>query len=145
MVEKPLRLLLIEDNPGDVRLVQENMRERPYVKIQVAETLQDGLEILEDRPPDVILLDLGLPDSQGIDTVQKVVTAAPEVPVIVLTGLDDEEVGVSAVKAGAQDYLMKGQWAEQLLPRIIRFALERSEVQSELRRLNQELILTPSL
>ena len=139
MTVTPLRVLLIEDNPGDARLVHEFLREIPGLEICHVDRLAAGLDHLKDHDVNVILLDLGLPDSKGLDTVRRVVAEAPGKPVIVLTGLNDEETGVEAVRAGAEDYLSKGELAGQILPRTIRYAIERSENQSQLRHLNQLL------
>lgn len=139
MIRKSLKLLLVEDNPGDVRLVKETFRDKPGIELQQAECLASCFRLLERERYDVVLLDLGLPDSQGLDTVKRFVAAFPKVPLIVLTGLDDDEAGIAAVQAGAEDYLTKGLWAEQALPRAIHYAIERNEVSLQLKRLNEVL------
>jgi serine phosphatase RsbU (regulator of sigma subunit) len=125
---KTVRILLIEDNPGTARLIRESLSEAPGAafELQHADRLQAGLKILAQGGIDLILLDLSLPESWGINTLLKVREAAPAVPVIVLTGLDDETDAVTAVQEGAQDYLVKGQVTGSLLVRSIRYAIERS-------------------
>lgn len=132
------RVLLIEDDPDDALLIKEILTEghEPLLQVQLvtADKLQSGFERLRDGDIDLILLDLSLPDSQGHDTVIKVCRQAPEVPVIVLTGADDETLAIQAVKSGAQDYLVKGQVDGRLLTRSIRYAIERRRLESELER-----------
>ena len=110
MGNRPIKTLLVEDNPGDSRLIREMLAEARGVtfNLEYADRLQTGLEHLREGGIDVILLDLGLPDSQGLETLSKTYAQAPEVPIVVLTGLDDEMLGVQAVNKGAQDYLIKG-------------------------------------
>ena len=137
MDDKPIRILLIEDNPGDVRLIREMLAEAATTGFDLvcADRLSTGLERLLQGGIDILLLDLGLPDSQGVDTFTKVHGEAPEVPIIVLTGLDDDVVAVTSVGAGAQDYLVKGQMDSNLLVRSIRYAIQRQRMQAELRAL----------
>jgi len=139
MENEPTRILLIEDNPGDVRLIQEMLKEAAGATFEVVcvERLSTGLEHLSEGGIDILLLDLGLPDSQGVDTFAKVHGEAPQVPIIVLTGLDDDVVAVTAVGAGAQDYLVKGQVDGSLLVRSIRYAIERKRAEEEIRKLGQ--------
>ncbi len=136
---KSLKVLLVEDNPGDARLVRETFRDKTGVRITHTESLAGCIETLENESFDVVLLDLGLPDSNGLETVQTFVKNFPDTPLIVLTGLDDDEAGIAAVQAGAEDYLTKGLWAEQALPRAIHYAIERNEVSLQLKRLNKVL------
>ena len=130
------RVLLIEDSRADAGLIRAHLTraQRPNEQIRVVhvETLADGLEHLAEGGSDVVLLDLHLPDSRGIETVVRAVEAAPHVPVIVLTGLDDEQVGARAVQAGAQDYLVKGFLDGALLTRSMRFSAERHRLRAEL-------------
>jgi GAF domain-containing protein len=127
----PIRILLIEDNPGDARLLQEMLVEAKGLSFELEqrEQLSTGLEWLAEGNPDVILLDLSLPDSQGFDTVTQVLAQAPQAPIIVLSGLDDEDLAVSAVRVGAQDYLVKGQVSSDLLARAIHYAIERKRAE----------------
>lgn len=123
-----LKLLLIEDNPGDARLIQDMLADAPNVGFSLAweQTLKNGLESLGREAPDAVLLDLGLPDSpQRSVSFTRVQSAAPNVPIIVLTGLDDETFAVTTVRRGAQDYLVKGRIDTVTLVRTIRYAIAR--------------------
>lgn len=133
-----IRILLIEDNPGDARLIREALAEAgsTQVRLETADDLKTGFAVLEKGNIDLILLDLTLPDSQGLETVSRVHHQAPEVPIVVLTGLNDEAAAVQAVREGAQDYLMKGEASGSLLIRSIRYAIERHRMQSALRILS---------
>jgi PAS domain S-box-containing protein len=130
-----MRVLLIEDNEDDAYLVQETLSERqdPKCDLEWTDRLRRGLKRLADGHFDVVLLDLSLPDSQGIETFDKLQAQAHDVPLVVLTGLDDEAMAVQAVRKGAQDYLVKGRWAPDLLVRAIRYAVERKRVEAALR------------
>ena len=138
MSEEPIKVLLIEDNPGDARLIREALAEARGATFDLAwvERLEMGLQRLAEGGIDVVLLDLGLPDSWGLDTVSRAHAQARQVPIIVLTGSEDEEVGVKAVQAGAQDYLVKGEVDSNLLVRSMRYALERQRMRAELRNLS---------
>ena len=135
MRDDPIKVLLIEDNPGDARLIQELLSEakRTSFEIKVAERLSDGLEALLEKQFDIVLLDLALPDSSGLDTLAKAHSKARQVSIIVLTGLNDEELAVEAVRKGAQDYMVKGQIDENSLSRAIRYAIERKQAEEALR------------
>ena len=135
MDNKFIRVLLIEDNPGDARLIQETLAEAGRVKfaLEHVDNLETGLERLSRGGVDLILLDLGLPDSRGLDTFVKTHTQAPEVPIVVLTGLDNETMAIKAVQSGAQDYLIKGQIDDHLLVRALLYAIERGKLVGELR------------
>ncbi len=134
MRDGPLRVLLIEDNPGDVRLIKEMLVEagKTNISIESADTLSAGLDLLTTGDFDAALLDLGLPDSQGLATLGKVYVRAPGIPIVVLTGQEDEAVALEAVKQGAQDYLVKGEVDEKLLVRSIHYAVERRRLLAEL-------------
>jgi Flp pilus assembly CpaE family ATPase len=127
MEHKLINVLLIEDNPGDTRLIQELLKEAKAVptRLLCADRLSSGLEVLSKGGVDVVLLDLSLHDSKGLDTFSRVHMHAKELPVIVLTGLDDEELAMKAVQDGAQDYIAKGTVNSQSLVRAVRFAVER--------------------
>jgi signal transduction histidine kinase len=129
-----LNVLLIEDNPGDARLIQL-MLDEAAAEIEVAlaraDRLSAGLEWLHGSPIDVVLLDLSLPDSQGFDTFTRLHDHAPSVPIVVLSGLQDEEMAVRAVHAGAQDYLVKGQVNGHVLVRALRYAVERQRLEQQ--------------
>jgi signal transduction histidine kinase/DNA-binding NarL/FixJ family response regulator len=135
-----IRTLLVEDNPGDARLLRELLSEVTSLRtrLQHAARLSDAVEILRNETIDVLLLDLSLPDAHGVDTVSRANAAAPLVPIVVLTGLDDESTAIRAVHAGAQDYLVKGQVEPQLLGRAIRYAMERKRAEENARRLLHE-------
>jgi signal transduction histidine kinase len=137
------RALLIEDNPGDARLIQETLRQipgRPF-EADAVSTLADGLERLARESFDLLLLDLGLPDSQGGASIQKVRNHDPDLAIVVLTGLNDERVAVEALQLGAQDYLIKGDYQPNELGRSLRYAFERKQVENALReaRLNEQI------
>jgi signal transduction histidine kinase len=135
------RALLIEDNPDDACLLEEALNEAKDASIELVhvEQLNDAAKLLKEKAFDVILLDLSLPDSRGIETVLRMQSEAPAVPIIVLTGLDDDNVALQAVRAGAQDYLVKGEINARSLVRAIRYASERKKSYEELSRLAQEL------
>ncbi len=133
-----LKILVIEDNPADVRLLQKMLADWPF-DIDSAGRLSAGIEKIEHVKVDLILLDLSLPDSQGIETFYQIHCHAPQIPVIVLTGLEDEAVGSEAVQVGAQDYLVKGQVLPGLLGRSIKYAVERHQSDLKMKRLNDSL------
>jgi two-component system cell cycle response regulator len=137
MTTQQIRALLIEDNPGDARLIEMALSETraAFFQLEKVERLSDGLERLAAGGIDVLLLDLSLPDSHGIETFERVAAEAPGVPIVVLSGMSDEQLGARAVNAGAQDYLVKGRGDGESLARAILYALERHELQRELRRL----------
>jgi len=124
-----LRILMVEDNPGDVRLVKETLTQdqRWPFELHSEGRLAAGLERLQAERFDLVLLDLGLPDAKGIATFQDVQRHAPAVPVVVLTGSDDQEVAVQAIQEGAQDYLVKGAVDGDRLWRAIRYGIERKK------------------
>jgi signal transduction histidine kinase len=133
MSHKRRKILLIEDNPGDVRLIREMLTEVPGVSWELESTgrLSTGLEYLGKQQPDIILLDLGLPDSQGLETLGKICSKTTTVPIVVLTGLDDEAIANQAVHKGAQDYLSKDDINGRLLWRVMRYAMERKRMEAE--------------
>jgi predicted heme/steroid binding protein/ActR/RegA family two-component response regulator/uncharacterized membrane protein len=123
-----VRILLIEDNPGDARLIQDMLSESRAAEFSVEwkQTLNDGLEALAANPPDAVLLDLGLPDSpQRSVSFTRVQATGPNVPIVILTGLDDETFAVTTVRRGAQDYLVKGRIDAGTLVRTIRYGIAR--------------------
>jgi serine phosphatase RsbU (regulator of sigma subunit) len=132
----PLTVLLIEDDDGDALLVEEYLHEAG-----APITLQRARSLAEVRPPlpgvACVLLDLGLPDSRDLDGVHWLQEQAPRVAIVVLTGLSDEHLGAEAVRAGAQDYLVKGQVDGALLHRVIRYAVERRRAQDVQRQLRE--------
>jgi diguanylate cyclase (GGDEF)-like protein len=139
-----IAILVIEDNPADARLIREQLRlvARTRFAIRHADRLSAGLDELAKELPDIILLDLSLPDSLGLDTLAKVRACVPDVPLVVLTGSDDEDLAVSAAMAGAQDYLVKGQLSGPQLARAMRIAVERVKRQRQVQVLAMEDDLT---
>jgi PAS domain S-box-containing protein len=130
------RILLVEDNLGDARLLQEMLAEVDPDQFALTHVLRlhQALECLKQRAFAAILLDLTLPDGSGMETITRVRTAVPDVPIVVLTGLSDESFAVSAVREGAQDYLVKGQIDGLLLVRALRYAMERHRLLYERQR-----------
>src|ERR1700728_374169 len=133
MKEKTLKVLLVEDNAGDVRLLREMFSKERAGSFELSHCLRMGEaeRHLSKGGVDIVLLDMGLPDGHGLDTVRRAHAAAPGVPMIVLTGLDDEALAAEAMKEGAQDYLIKGQIENRALPRALRHAIERQRMQEE--------------
>jgi diguanylate cyclase (GGDEF)-like protein len=129
-------VLLIEDNPGDARLIREMLAEQDDVSFRLshADRLSRGMELLGHNDIDLVLLDLTLPDSHGIETFTKVYAHAPKVPIIVLSGNDDQQLALYAVKSGAQDYLVKGKIDRELLLKAMQYSIERKRYQEELER-----------
>lgn len=137
-MDKIFKLLLVEDNHGDADLIS-NMLEgiaEPRYAITEAQRLGQALELAGSNNFDLIVLDLGLPDSSGLDTLRSIVAALPDLPIVILTGLFEEQLGTEALKLGAQDFLNKNQLNAQVLTRVLRYAYERRAVESE--RLNAE-------
>ncbi len=135
-------ILLIEDNPGDAHLVNIYMKDAAF-KFEMfhAETLFEGQDIITKQEIDIVLLDLSLPDTQGFKTLNLYLEKVPDVPVIVLTGVNNEIVGYQAVKAGAQDYLVKGQFDGKLLGRSIRYAIQRHKEVQKLEDTKREMTI----
>jgi signal transduction histidine kinase/DNA-binding response OmpR family regulator/signal transduction protein with GAF and PtsI domain len=130
--DAPTRILLIEDNPDDARLLRKMLieaRRFPF-DLQHADRLSAGLERLADDDVDVVLLDLSLPDSAGLDTFTRTLAQAPHTPIVVLSGLDDAGIAFDAVRAGAQDYLTKAEVDGNLLARAIHYAIERKRAET---------------
>jgi signal transduction histidine kinase len=141
MSTNAITVLLIEDNPGDARLMREMLTEGIGTPFDLHHTdrLSTGLECLARGGIDVVLLDLSLPDSQGLDTFSKTYSHTPHVPIILLTGLDDEVLADRAVREGAQDYLVKGEVNSSLLRRAIHYAMERKRAEEERKKLEAAL------
>src|SRR5260370_17761919 len=117
MTPSTTKILLVEDNPGDARLLQEAFEEITKMRFQfiLCKTLKEALECLADGRPDVCLLDLGLPDAQGLEAVQNIRRESPDLPIVVLTVLNDETLALQALHEGAQHYLAKGNIAANTL------------------------------
>ena len=139
MLDKPIKILLVEDNPGDAKLIGELLSSPSgtQFKLTVEERLESATKRLSEESFDLVLLDLTLPDSDGLNTFDKVHSGAPTIPVIVLTGLDLESVGTAAVQKGAQDFLVKGTVDRSALVRSIRYAIERSALEWQILRSNR--------
>ena len=137
----PIKVLLVEDNPGDVRLIQFMLAEAggEFFQVETAERLSTGLNRLTQGDIGLVLLDLYLPDSHGLNTFFEVQARATQIPIIVLSGLLDTTVAVQAVHEGAQDFLIKGQVDGQLLVRAMRYAIERKRMAEQLARYAEEL------
>jgi two-component system, cell cycle response regulator len=133
-----LKVLLIEDNLADADLIQELLSEFDDMRfnLTIFQRLQGGLQCLNHDLFDVILLDLSLPDSQGLETLAKVKNQTSDIPILVLTALNDQKIAIEAAKQGAQDYLIKGKFEGELLFRAIRYAIERQRTQQALKQQN---------
>src|SRR5881394_490982 len=136
-----LRVLLVEDNPGDARLIQLMLEEggNGLFEIETVDHLDSALRRLQKGGIGLVLSDLSLPDSHGLETFTKLHAQARQVPIIVLSGLNDTTLAVQAVHEGAQDYLIKGQVDGQLLVRAMRYAIERKRMSEQLARYAEEL------
>jgi len=136
-----LKILLIEDNPADARLIEELLKEeaKDSYHLEQAEKLSRGLERLAVDHFDVVFLDLGLPDSKGLDTLKAVVKEYSRLPTIVVTGLDDEATAIAAMRHGAQDYLLKGRIDSSVLWRVMNYAIKRKQAE-ESRRSEQMML-----
>jgi signal transduction histidine kinase len=130
--EKVSSLLVVEDNAGDARLLHEMLREAGAGSTAVTHvvTMKEAEQHLAENAADIVILDLGLPDAQGLEAVQRVLSAAPGVPLVILSGLDNEQLAVEALQDGAQDYLIKGQIDSRSLMRALRYAVERHSLQA---------------
>jgi signal transduction histidine kinase len=137
---KSIEILLFEDNLGDAGLIEEMLEEFQNIYLlKNVESLEEGLNVLNDPHFDIILLDLGLPDSDGIETLIEVDKKTPNIPIIVLTGLNNEEIGILAVKMGAQDYLIKRDIDSKLLTRSINYSIERNKIEIALQKSQENL------
>ena len=125
-----LKILLIEDNIGDVYLVKALLVQSDFADSEIVNcgTLKEGLDALTQKEFSIVLLDLSLPDSLGFETLQQLISKFPEATVIVMTGLGDREIGLKSVRAGAQDFLIKGKFDAELLAKTLHFAIERKKV-----------------
>src|SRR6266404_6513078 len=141
MSPPPVRILLVEDSPSDAVLLQESLTQNSLgeFKFTHVETLTEAVELLRMTPFDVLLLDLSLPDSSGQETLLRARAAAPRLPIVVLTSVEDEAVGLEAVRRGIQDYLIKGQAYGRQTARSIRFAIERKRAEEALKQAELDL------
>jgi PAS domain S-box-containing protein len=133
-VEQKINILLVEDNPGDARLLDVYLKETfsTAFALITTDTLTKGLALLDENRFDIVILDLSLPDSRGLETFEKVNRHSPETPVIVLTGYEDESIGINAMKLGAQDFLVKGDVNGKELTRSINYSIERFKLLKKL-------------
>jgi signal transduction histidine kinase/DNA-binding response OmpR family regulator len=145
--DKSLNILLIEDNKGDTRLIQTILAKADNFRfsLDLAENLKKALKLFNEKDFDVVLLDLALPDSRGLKTLYKVKDQISNAPIVILTGNDDEEIALSAVRNGAQDYLVKEQTDSALLIRSIRYAIQRKSSENKIKHLNATLLTLRSV
>jgi excisionase family DNA binding protein len=140
MDERPIRVLIIEDEPSDAALLRLGLtterrgRTDPPFEVEHAETLAEGLARLAQGGFDAVLLDLGLPDSTGLDSVAPVYRAAPDIPIVVVTGDDDDRVALQAIRQGVQDFLPKEKMDRTSLRRSVLHGIERARLQAQLRQ-----------
>jgi DNA-binding response OmpR family regulator len=137
--QNAIRLLIIEDDPEDLIFLKENLRDSELSKydISASENLTKAIELLASGKFDIILLDLGLPESKGLETLSRIQKYFRNIPLIVITGLANEDIGIDAVQMGAEDYLVKGTMSPALLTRSIRYAIERFRLSAELQKTKQ--------
>lgn len=147
MKKDKIKIVCFEDNPGDVYLIKNYLDETPSLEYDFVsfERLDKGIAFLQNNKPDIIILDLGLPDSSGIDTFLTVQKMFPDLTIIVLTGNIDSNVGLEAVQQGAQDYLIKNEISQNLLSRSILYAIERKKITSELKAAKQKAEMADKL
>jgi signal transduction histidine kinase len=147
MAPENLAVLLIEDNPGDIRLVGEALSDTRFAhwRLSCRETLSEGLVLMSEENFAAVLLDLTLPDCAGGDTIARVHSAAPRIPIVVLTGLEDDAISRNAVKAGAQDFLVKGLFDGGLLSRSLFYAIERARLHHELEKARDDALQAAKL
>lgn len=136
-----LKILLVEDNPGDAFLIQEMLEDIPDYDFTITktETLKDTLVKLRETEFDIVLLDLGLPDSQGLDALESVLDLQINFPVVVITGLNDGKTGQRAMEMGAQSYMVKGEFSSHSIAQTILYSIERSKILKKLKDSEKEL------
>ncbi len=133
------RILLLEDNPGDAGLIRAALRDSADGKFQLVhvERLDAALQCLKQSAFDLLLLDLLLPDAGGLESLIRVKETAPSLPIVIMTGIDDEAVAIEAMRSGAQDYLIKGQAESGMLRRALRYAIERKRIEAQIQQLRE--------
>ena len=141
MNPKKLKILIIEDNPADARLIKEALAEGNggAYNLKYADSLSDGLKMISENTFDIILLDLSLPDSASLETITSISEKNKDIPLIILTGTDNLEIAIKSLSMGAQDYLVKGQFDGNGLIRSIRYAIERKKIEAD-RKLFEETL-----
>ena len=141
MPDRLVKILLVEDSESDATLLKEEILQSDTGdhRIEIAGSLHKAINFFKNSDFDAVLLDLNLPDSSGLDTVRYLRSLQPDVPIVVLTGFEDEKTGIEAVRMGAQDYLVKGKSDGKLVTRAVRYAIERKKMEVELRRTRDEL------
>jgi DNA-binding response OmpR family regulator len=141
MQGKPIKILLIEDSIEDAVIIREMLKETSKIPFQLTHVsrLKTGFEKLFQESFDMLLLDLNLPDSWGFDTFIRTYDQVPELPIVILSGFDDEKIAVRAVREGAQDYLIKGEIDGRLLTRSIYYAIERKKIEKQLMKTQKDL------
>src|ERR1017187_6452689 len=138
--QEPIRILLVEDNAGDALLL-EGLLEATYpgaYRTTHVSSLAEASALAQD-PFDAVLLDLSLPDSQGMGTIERINEMLPQLPIVVLTGLTDGQVALDAVRGGAQDYLVKGEIDPPTMVRAVQYAIDRKRVQVALQQARDDL------
>ena len=138
MDQTELRLLMIEDNPGDVRLCREILRESQLASFlfDQAGSLEEGKKMVRGQRYDLIVVDLNLPDSEGLETFREIQAAAQDSPIVILSGRNDQALAMDAMKSGAQDYLLKDELTPYLVTRSFQYAIERSQLTQKLASLS---------
>ena len=134
-MDADLDVLLVEDDPADRRIVGEYLKSLPGLRLEACTRLSEALARVAADPPDCVLLDLSLPDASGLEAVEQMRVAAPEIPLVVLTGNADESLALRAMQEGAQDYLEKGEITARSLARALRYAIERQRAELRIQRL----------
>ena len=141
MTPKDIKILLVEDDYGDIDYFNELVSEQKEILVQVetSGSLGGAMKRLQNEVFDLVILDLGLPDSVGINTFRKLHEKFPDVAILVLTGLDDTDISMEAVSEGAQDYLTKGSWEPRLVIRAMRYAIERQKLLLQLKMAMEQI------
>ncbi len=143
MLKNKIKIFLVEDNPPDARIVEEHLKDSDSdsFTIKNAETLLQAINILMKESFDIILLDLNLPDSMGVETFERIYFVAQTTPIILITGIKDEHIAKETIKKGAQDYLTKNDISTSLLTRSIHYSIERLKLSTELEKTKQLEVL----
>jgi len=141
-MENKFQVLLIEDDILDVNIFQRTLRDDgDSFNLLVANTLAKGVKIIEEQAVDLVIVDPGLPDSNGAETIKQILVHSQNKPVIVLTGSDDEELPIQAIELGAHDYLIKDTIDKQSLKRSMRYALQKNMILSELKNKSRQSLI----